>query len=305
VLQVAVPRAGKIEEDGMEVPPSVGMATALNFQLVEARVAATGDFVLVAEEVNPVIRELESHGIQVTALHSHMLRETPRLFFMHFWALDDPARVAAGLKAALAKVAVQSLAPAAGPMKKDFESDPVGASPAAFEFARTGNGAEGRWIVRIEKGADKNHVLVQENADPTDYRFPVAVLKEVTTRDVTLSVRARPLSGKVDQGFGLVWRYKDANNYYITRCNADEDNCTIYHTVNGNRRAFLNQAVKVATNTWHTLKLEATGDHFVVWYDGNKVLDAKDETFKDAGRVGLWTKADSVIEFDDFTVEAR
>lgn len=107
VLQVAVPRAGKIEEDGMEVPPSVGMATALNFQLVEARVAATGDFVLVAEEVNPVIRELESHGIQVTALHSHMLRETPRLFFMHFWALDDPARVASGLKAALARVAVQ------------------------------------------------------------------------------------------------------------------------------------------------------------------------------------------------------
>ena len=107
VLQVAVPRAGRIEEDGMEVPPSIGMATALNFQLVEGRVAATGDFVLVAEEVNPVIRELESNGIQVTALHSHMLRETPRLFFMHFWALDDPARVAAGLKAALGKVAVQ------------------------------------------------------------------------------------------------------------------------------------------------------------------------------------------------------
>ena len=200
---------------------------------------------------------------------------------------------------------IATLATAAGPMKKDFESDPVGASPAAFEFARTGKGAEGRWIVRIEKRADKNHVLVQESADPTDYRFPVAVLKEVTTRDVTLSVRARPLSGQVDQGFGLVWRYKDANNYYITRCNADEDNCTIYHTVNGSRRAFLNQAVKVATNTWHTLKLEATGDHFVVWYDGNKVLDAKDETFKDAGRVGLWTKADSVIEFDDLTVEAR
>ena len=91
----------------MEVPPSIGMATALNFQLVEGRVAATGDFVLVAEEVNPVIRELQSNGIQVTALHSHMLRETPRLFFMHFWALDDPIRVAAGLKAALAKVAVQ------------------------------------------------------------------------------------------------------------------------------------------------------------------------------------------------------
>ena len=197
------------------------------------------------------------------------------------------------------------LAATADPAKRDFEADAVGQPPAGFEFARTGAGAEGKWVVRTEKGADKNHVLVQESADPTDYRFPLAVLKEGVYKDVTLSVRARPRSGEVDQGFGLVWRYKDANNYYITRCNADEDNCTIYHTVGGRRRAFLNQSVKVAKNTWHTLKMEATGDHFVVWYDGNKVLDAKDETFKDAGKVGLWTKADSVIEFDDFTVEGR
>ena len=107
VLQVAVARAGKIEEEGMEIPASVGMATALNFQVVDKGVAATGDFVLVAEEVNPVIRELESHGIQVTALHSHMLRETPRLFFMHFWGVGDPARIAEGLKAALGEAAVQ------------------------------------------------------------------------------------------------------------------------------------------------------------------------------------------------------
>jgi hypothetical protein len=107
VLQVSVSRASEIDEDGMEVPASIGMATALNFQFVEGRVATTGDFVLVAEEVNPVIRELESHGIQVTALHSHMLRETPRLFFMHFWGLDDPMRIAEGLKSALGRVAVQ------------------------------------------------------------------------------------------------------------------------------------------------------------------------------------------------------
>jgi hypothetical protein len=106
VLQIGVPRAAKIEEDGMEVPAGIGMATALNFQVVESRVATTGDFVMTAEEVNPVIKELEAHGIQVTALHSHMLRETPRLFFMHFWGLDDPTRIAEGLKAALGKMAV-------------------------------------------------------------------------------------------------------------------------------------------------------------------------------------------------------
>ena len=212
-------------------------------------------------------------------------------------------RVRTALVAAPLSMAL--LGSASGMAKRDFESDAVGSPPAGFEFARTGGGAEGKWVVRVEKGGTTNHVLLQESADPTDYRFPVAVLKEGAYRDVTLSVRARPLSGQVDQGFGLVWRYQDKDNYYVTRCNADEDNCTIYHTVQGSRRAFLNHSVKVAKNTWHTLKLDATGDHFVVAYDGSVVLDAKDATFKDAGKVGLWTKADSVIEFDDFTVEGR
>src|SRR5437867_2150414 len=185
-----------------------------------------------------------------------------------------------------------ALVATADPVKRDFESDAVGAPPAGFEFGRTGGGAEGKWVVRVEKGADKNHVLVQESADTTDYRFPVAVLKEGSYKDVTLTVRARPLSGEVDQGFGLVWRYQDKNNYYITRCNADEDNCTIYHTVNGSRRAIKNHPIKVATKTWHDLAVEAKGNHFVVMFDGQKVLDVTDDTFKNAGKVGLWTKAD-------------
>jgi len=186
-----------------------------------------------------------------------------------------------------------------------FDGDVVGSPPAGFEFARTGQGAEGKWVVREDTEKTGNRVLVQESADTTDYRFPLAVLKEGTYRDPTLTVRARPISGEVDQGFGLVWRYRDANNYYVTRCNADEDNCTIYHTVAGRRRPFQNKAIKVAKNAWHTLKMSASGNHFVVWFDGTKVLDATDDTFKDAGRVGLWTKADSVIQFDDFAIEGR
>jgi len=104
VLQVGVPRAEKIEENGMEIPASMGMATALNFQRVGEQVATTGDFVLIAAEVNPVLRELRSHGIAATALHSHMLAETPRLFFMHFWGVGSPETIAGALKAALAKV---------------------------------------------------------------------------------------------------------------------------------------------------------------------------------------------------------
>ena len=202
-------------------------------------------------------------------------------------------------------ISAEAQQPASGSKTFTFDADPVGSQPAGFEFARTGQGAEGKWVVRADKDKPSNHVLVQESADPTDYRFPLAVVKEGSYRDVTLSVRARPVSGEVDQGFGMVWRYKDANNYYITRCNADEDNCTIYHTVKGSRRPFQNKPVKVAKNSWHTLKLEATGNHFAVWFDGTKVLDATDNAFKDAGRVGLWTKADSVIQFDDFTIEGR
>jgi hypothetical protein len=108
VYQVSVPRAEKITEAGMEVPPSMGVATALNFQPTGGRRAAiTGDFVLISSEVNPAIRALRQNGIEVTALHSHMLDESPRLFFMHFWANDDVVKLAKGLRAALDKMNVK------------------------------------------------------------------------------------------------------------------------------------------------------------------------------------------------------
>jgi len=189
-----------------------------------------------------------------------------------------------------------------GMVVRNFDADKPGEPPTGFEFARTGQGADGKWVVRAGQDTPQNHVLVQESTDPTDYRFPLALVKEGSYKDVSISVRARPVSGEVDQGFGLVWRYQNADNYYVTRCNADEDNCTIYHTLAGNRRAFQSKSIKVAKNAWHTLKVEATGNHFVVWFDGKKVIDASDGSLKNAGRVGLWTKADSVIQFDDLAV---
>lgn len=102
VLQFAIPRAEKILEMGMEIPPAIGMATAINFQpTAKSRAAITGDFVLTENEVNPVLRTLIENDIAVTALHNHMLHETPRLFFMHFWANDDSQKLAKGLRAAL------------------------------------------------------------------------------------------------------------------------------------------------------------------------------------------------------------
>jgi hypothetical protein len=112
VYQVTVPRADRITEHGVEIPPSMGVATAINFQPTGGgKAAITGDFVMLASEVNPVIRALTSHGIVVGALHSHMLEETPRLFFMHFWANDDASALAAGLRSALAAMNVKRAPP--------------------------------------------------------------------------------------------------------------------------------------------------------------------------------------------------
>jgi N12 class adenine-specific DNA methylase len=185
-----------------------------------------------------------------------------------------------------------------------FDQDEAGKPPKGFSVGLTGQGKPGVWVVRKDDATHGN-VLVQTDADTTDYRFPVAVYNDFSGTDVSLSVQFKALSGKGDQGAGLVWRYRDQNNYYVTRCNALEDNCTIYHVVNGRRVAFQNKGVKVASNVWHTLKLDAAGDHFVVTYDGAKVLDATDQTFKGAGKVGLWTKADSVIAFDDFSIAGK
>jgi hypothetical protein len=103
VLQLGIPRVEKIIENGMEVPPFMGMATAINLQMVGEKAATTGDFVLLANEVNPVVKALTENGIALTALHNHMLFESPRLFFLHFWGFDTPEKLAHGLKAALDK----------------------------------------------------------------------------------------------------------------------------------------------------------------------------------------------------------
>jgi Domain of Unknown Function (DUF1259) len=103
LLQLSFPRQETIKEHGMDVPPFLGMATGINMQAVGNKAATTGDFVLLGDEVNPVVQALTSHNIAVTALHSHMLHESPRLFFLHFWGYDEPEKLASGLKAALDK----------------------------------------------------------------------------------------------------------------------------------------------------------------------------------------------------------
>lgn len=131
----------------------------------------------------------------------------------------------------------------------------------------------------------------------------MAVANEPILRDLRLSVRCKPVSGQVDQAAGLVYRYQDENNYYVTRTNALEDNVRLYKVVNGRRQQFAGWNGRVATGVWHELRAEAKSDHFEVYWDGQKIIDAHDKTFLEAGKVGVWTKADSVTEFDDLKVE--
>jgi hypothetical protein len=116
-----------------------------------------------------------------------------------------------------------------------------------------------------------------------------------------VEVKFKPISGKADQAGGVLWRAKDSDNYYIARANALEDNVTIYHTVKGRRTEKKRAKMKVASNEWHTLRVDFQGPHFTVTFDGKKAIEWDDNTFKEAGKVGVWTKADSVTLFDDFT----
>lgn len=124
----------------------------------------------------------------------------------------------------------------------NFDTDDPGRPPKGFAFVLTGQGRPGVWLVRKDDAAHGN-VLVQTDADPTDNRFPVAVYDDFTATDVDLAVQFKPVSGRVDRGAGLVWRYRDQNTYYIARCNALENTCTIYRVVNGQREALSSQNV--------------------------------------------------------------
>jgi hypothetical protein len=187
-----------------------------------------------------------------------------------------------------------------------FDADKADKPPAGFTFGRTGDGRDGKWVVLAQKDAPSGgNVLAQVDADSTDYRFPVAVADAPSLADLALSVKCKPISGKVDQGCGLVFRYQDANNYYLTRANALEDNVRFYHVKDGKRIQIKSWSGKVKSGAWHDYKVEAKGTHFVVTFDGKKVLDVDDKTFATPGKVGVWTKADSVIYFDDLAVEAR
>lgn len=178
----------------------------------------------------------------------------------------------------------------------NFDKIKTGAPPPGWTATNTGAG-EAKWTIEQDDTApSKPNVLKQSGKA----KYPVCLKDDTSLKDGFVEVKFKPVSGKEDQTGGVVWRARDSDNYYVARANALEDNVTIYYTVQGKRTEKKRTGMKVASNQWHTLRVDFTGSHFTVTFDGQKAIEWEDETFKDAGKVGVWTKADSVTLFDDF-----
>lgn len=195
----------------------------------------------------------------------------------------------------------------------DFESADVGKTPAGFTVALTGGGGPATWVIQADSSATSgSKVLVQTSQDTTSNRFPLCVYDSISAKDVVLSVRFKPISGSVDQAAGLVWRYQDERNYYIVRANALEGNVVLYKVQDGKRTdlkpvgawplTYGKKAV-VPSGQWSSLKVEVRKNRFSVSINGAHLFDVEDDTFTASGKTGLWTKADSVTAFDEFTAE--
>jgi len=183
----------------------------------------------------------------------------------------------------------------------NFDDLKTGAPPPGWTATQTGKGAA-RWEIVTDDSAPSKPNVLKQSGEAT---YPVCIKEDTSLKDGFVEVKFKPVSGKEDQAGGVIWRCKDKDNYYISRANALEDNVTIYHTVNGKRSEKKRINTKVASNQWHTLRVDFKDNYFVVTFDGKRAFIWKDNTFKDAGKVGVWTKADSTTLFDDFSFGAE
>jgi hypothetical protein len=214
------------------------------------------------------------------------------------------ACIAAGL------VLVFSAEGRARDVKIDFEDSTPGSPPTGFSTAVTHGGEPGRFVVEEDEG---DRVVVQRSADRTNGRFPLCVFDGFSASDVAVSVRVKPISGEVDRAGGLVFRYRDPDNYYLVRANALEGNVVPYKVERGKRSDLkpsgsglftYGKKTDVPSGQWSVLRVEARGNRFSVSFAGKALFEVEDDTFAGAGKVGLWTKADSVTAFDDLAIES-
>ncbi len=183
----------------------------------------------------------------------------------------------------------------------NFDDAKPGEAPPGWTATKTGKG-EAKWTIEKDGTAPSKPNVLKQSGEAT---YAVALKNDTSLKDGFVEVKFKPISGKEDQAGGVVWRAKDSDNYYIARANALEDNVTIYHTIKGKRSEKKRTNMKVATAQWHTLRADFNADHFTVTFDGKKAIEWDDKTFTEPGMVGVWTKADSVTLFDDFSYGSK
>ena len=194
-----------------------------------------------------------------------------------------------------------------------FDSTNRGSVPPSWFVAMTHEGGQPKWeVLKDDTAPSKPNVLAQTSNDRTSGRFPLALYDNASLRDGEIRVKFKPVSGRVDQAAGLVWRYRDPNNYYIVRANALENNVVLYRVEKGIRRPLGPKGKPAGTygvehpvpsGEWSALGVCFQSNRFTVIFDGNELFQVEDNTFARSGKVGLWTKADSVTYFDDFRVD--
>ena len=191
-----------------------------------------------------------------------------------------------------------------------FTKDDVGKVPSGCKAEKTGKGQGSVWkVVEDDTAPSKSGYVLAQTAESPGNVFNICVVEDSKYKDVELSVAFKAVRGKKDQGGGFVWRYQDRNNYYICRMNPLEDNYRVYKVVKGLRTQLgeegTKEGLKVPAGEWHKLKATMEGDRIQCYLDGEKQLDVKDSTYKEAGKVGLWSKADAQTHFDGFKASGK
>ena len=194
-------------------------------------------------------------------------------------------------------VALSALASSLGATTLNFDADRVGTVPEGWIGGVTGRGAP-HWSVEADTSAPSAPNVLKQSGKGD---FPWCVMKGASLADGFVEVKFKPLSGRDDQAGGLVWRWKNADNYYVARANALENNVSLYYTENGHRRTIKYVDAPVSANSWHTLRIEFQGRKIRVSLNGKTYIEQDDAHISGTGAVGVWTKADSVTVFDDFS----
>jgi len=179
----------------------------------------------------------------------------------------------------------------------NFDHERTGALPAGWKAGVTGRGSP-KWSVEKDDTAPSPPNVLKQSGSGT---FPWCVKSDTSIENGSVEVKFKPISGREDAAGGVVWRWKDGDNYYVARANALEDNVSLYHTTNGQRNTIKYVNAPVAKNQWHALRVEFAGKSIRVVLDGKVYIEQQDDHISGPGAVGVWTKADSVTAFDDFS----